>query len=321
MREAFCLGYDFSKEQAKADFDFNALPGSPGLDLDGFCFEIIEEDPQHFLEAVGKLKDHICEGDVYQANLCRKYFIRCNQGLDDSAYQKLASEIYSRLKHSNPAPYAAHMSTKRYEIISCSPELFLKIEKLSSGEFKLSTSPIKGTVSSGQEKELTLSEKEQAEHIMIVDLMRNDLGRICKTGSIKVEEQMAVHKFTELSHLVSTITGILDKNYIDGKPDLDKIFAEIFPGGSITGAPKHRAMQIISELEKQPRGLYTGIMGYYDDEKGFGEFSILIRTLVIDKEKKEISLGVGAGITAMSDPEYELNETRLKAKKILEIFA
>lgn len=319
MREAFCLGYDSSRHPAEAGFDFNALPGSPGLDLDGFCFEIIEENPQHFLEAVEKLKEHITEGDVYQANLCRKYFIRCNKELDDSAYQKLASEIYSRLKHSNPAPYAAHMSTKRYEIISCSPELFLKIEKLSSGEFKLSTSPIKGTVSSGQEKELTLSEKEQAEHIMIVDLMRNDLGRIC--SSIKVEEQMAVHKFTELSHLVSTISGILEDKYTADKPDFDKIFAEIFPGGSITGAPKHRAMQIINQLEKQPRGLYTGIIGYYDDEKGFGEFSILIRTLVIDKEKKEISLGVGAGITAMSDPEYELNETRLKAKKILEIFA
>ncbi len=279
--------------------------------------ELIEPNPIIFTDGIKRIQEYIREGDVYQVNLSRKYIVK--HGCKDlEELGDLAQQIYQRLKLSNPAPYAQLAESDDYIIISSSPECFLRIEKLESGEFKLSTMPIKGTASFGDKPSLC-SSKNQAEHIMIVDLERNDLSRICKPNSVQVEELMQAHRFNNLEHLISTVTGVLrDDLVLNDQPDLNTIFEAMFPSGSITGAPKIRTMEIIEELEPCSRGPYTGVLGYYDLERQFGEYSILIRTVVIDKRSAEISFHVGGGITALSDPLEELEETRLKAAKIIE---
>ncbi len=279
--------------------------------------ELLEPNPIIFTNGIKRIQEYIREGDVYQVNLSRKYIVKHScENLDQ--LRDLAQEIYQRLKLSNPAPYASLSESDDYIIISSSPECFLRIEKLTSGEFQLSTMPIKGTANFGDEPCLR-SSKNQAEHIMIVDLERNDLSRICKPNSVQVEELMQAHRFNNLEHLISTVTGILREDLApNGQPDLTAIFNAMFPSGSITGAPKIRAMEIIEELEPCSRGPYTGVLGYYDSSRNFGEYSILIRTIVIDKRNTEISFHVGGGITALSDPLEELEETRLKAAKLIE---
>ncbi len=279
--------------------------------------ELIEPDPKIFTDGIIKIQNYIREGDVYQVNLSRKYIVKHNCTTLEEL-RAAAKHIHARLKASNPAEYSTLSESDDYIIISSSPECFLRIEKLATNEFKLSTMPIKGTASLGDTTSL-LSSKNQAEHIMIVDLERNDLSRIAKPNTVQVEELMQAHKFNNLEHLISTVTGILrDDLAPDGKPNLTKIFEAMFPSGSISGAPKIRAMQIIEELEPCARGPYTGALGYYDPSKSYGEYSILIRTIVIDKRNSEISFHVGGGITILSDPLEELKETRLKAAKIIE---
>lgn len=281
-------------------------------------FKVQAPDPKQYIQAIKKCQEYIEEGDIYQANIACKYI--CKQ----LEVQSSNFEIYEKLKSLNPAPYMGYMNFKDYEIISSSPECFLSIYPLDyhvelhsprNNSWQISSSPIKGTAKLTELDYLLKSEKERAEHIMILDLIRNDLGRICKPGSIEVPEILASHKFTNLYHLVSTIKGELKWQ---GLPRFDEIFQACFPGGSITGAPKIRALQIIKELEASPRGPYTGTMGYFRFQDG-GKFNILIRTLVNDKINNELSFHVGAGITAESKPEQELQECYLKAEKLLEL--
>jgi|GEM_PF-3514786 len=276
--------------------------------------ELIEPDPRIFTSGVIRVQDYIREGDVYQVNLSRKYLIRHSLSTLDEL-RGLAAHMQERLRSSNPAKYSCAVESDNYIIISSSPECFLRIEKQDES-YKLSTMPIKGTARLGDTTTLR-SIKNQAEHIMIVDLERNDFSRIAKAGTVKVEDLMRAESFNNLEHLVSTVSCELREDLIAaGKPKLGEIFKAIFPSGSITGAPKIRCMEIIRELEPCSRGPYTGVLGYYHE--GYGEYSILIRSIVIDKRNAEISFHVGGGITSLSDPLEELAETRLKAARIIE---
>jgi para-aminobenzoate synthetase component 1 len=208
--------------------------------------------------------------------------------------------------------------------------------RLHAYDWVIESSPIKGTADLTKKNELLISEKEKAEHIMIIDLIRNDLSRISKTGSVKVSEFMEIKKFKNLFHLVSKVSSVLNEDsflkisceHTSSKlrmtnksqnftsiPDLEKIFSATYPGGSITGTPKIRAMEIIKELEGIKRGPYTGSIGYFKFHEG-GEFNIIIRSLVYDKNKQELSFHSGAGITSGSNPEDEFKEIQLKAEKI-----
>lgn len=275
---------------------------------------IEEPDPEEYISQILSCKKYIEEGDIYQANLSRKYLIH----LKEKFNSKIAFEIYQKLKDSNPNPYQAFMNFKDHLIISFSPESFLKISfDNRTRSYKLYISPIKGT--SSKKDFLVNSEKDKAEHIMIVDLERNDLGKISKTGSVKVIEMSKVYEFPNLFHMISTVESELKNDLAFPFLQFEKIFSSCFPCGSITGAPKIRSMEIIKELEGRDRGPFTGSLGYFIFNEG-GEFNVLIRSLIYDKRSEEFSLSVGAGITADSDPYLELEETRLKAKKFLDLF-
>ncbi len=287
-------------------------------------FSITQPDPQAYIQAVKKCQEYIREGDIYQANIAHEFLVS-NPSLQGAAGDPdVASllrtgsaistlNLYKKLCSTNPSPYAGYMNFSDYEIISASPELFLEIKPCG----KILSSPIKGTAKLTELEELISSSKEKAEHIMIVDLLRNDLGNICQTGSVQVANLLYTQKLNNLYHLVSDIKGqlVLDQ----GRISFSKVFQAMCPGGSISGTPKIRALEIIKELESSPRGLYTGTMGYYRFKNG-GRFSILIRSLIHDKKKQNLSFHVGSGITSGSDPEKELQETYLKAEKLLEIF-
>lgn len=274
-------------------------------------FTIIKPDPKLYIQAVKKCQEYIKEGDIYQANIAHEFKVK--------GEELKGEEIYKKLKALNPAPYAGYMNFKDYEIISSSPESFLKFSR-NGEDWQLESSPIKGTAKLNELNSLMESSKERAEHIMIVDLIRNDLGRICKPGSIKADELMSIHKFKNLYHYISTVEGTLsEKEQINSIPKFSSIFKASFPGGSITGTPKIRCMEIIKELESTERGLFTGSMGYFKFKDG-GEFNILIRTIIHNKKTNDWSFHTGSGITAYSDPEKELEETYLKAEKIAEVF-
>lgn len=287
-------------------------PSSATQPLSHSVTQIIPPDPQSYISAIKKCQQYIHEGDIYQANLAHRFIIESNhQHLTAKTQHHL--DLYKRLYSMNSSPYTGYMNFSDYEIISSSPELFLEIKP--SGLVR--SSPIKGTAKLNEFNELLNSDKERAEHIMIVDLIRNDLGQVCETGSVTVEKLLYTQKLSNLYHLVSDITGqlVLDQ----GSINFTKLFTAMCPGGSISGTPKIRALEIIKELESSPRGLYTGTMGYYRFKDG-GKFSMLIRSLIYSKKDNILSFHSGAGITAGSDPEKELEETYLKAEKLLEVF-
>lgn len=283
-------------------------------------FELVIPEECDFIEAVRKAQNYIKEGDIYQVNLAQKFIVKGNYAKENLAATAL--KLYSSLRQLNPSPYMGYMETSKYFLLSSSPESFIKIKKNNNNEFEISSSPIKGTANENQLAELISSTKERAEHIMIVDLIRNDLGKICKTGSINVNKLLEVKHFKELYHLVSEIAGILDAQELikENLPLFSKIFTAISPGGSISGTPKIRALEIINELENSPREAYTGTMGYYRFN-GSGEFNILIRTIIIDKNTGEISFHTGSGITAASVAEKEYEENLLKAKQLIKVFS
>lgn len=254
-----------------------------------------------YISGVRRVQEYIRAGDIYQVNLTQKYSAKVIAG-------SLFS-LYDRLRLVTPAPMSAYMSLNFREVLSSSPETFLKI----NGR-RIETLPIKGTRprfsdrvrDEASARELLESEKERAELVMITDLERNDLGQICVYGSVKVEEMLQLEKLEHVYHLVSKVSGEL-------RDDVDhwQAIEECFPGGSITGAPKKRAMEIIDELEVEARGLYTGAVGYI----GFNQVSqlnIVIRTLV--READDLHYHVGAGIVADSDADAEYEETLHKAK-------
>lgn len=263
-----------------------------------------ETTPEHYQNLVARAQAYIAAGDIYQVNLAHRFTAPWPAGAD-------AFPLALRLRAASPAPYAAFMDLGGRQILSSSPESFLKI----SGRH-IRTRPIKGTRprfrdSAADERsaiELMRSEKERAELLMITDLLRNDLGQVCEFGSVRVTDLLKLEPFEQVFHLVSTIEGRLRDNISPVAA-----MAACFPGGSITGAPKKRAMEIIAELEAAPRGLYTGAIGYFG-ANGESQFNIAIRTIVI--QDHTASFQVGAGIVADSKPESEWLETLHKAAGI-----
>lgn len=257
-----------------------------------------------FLESVRKVQEWIVAGDIYQVNVTQAFSAEVSG--DGSLYG-----LYEVLREASPAPMAAWMELDGKEVLSTSPELFLKI----SGN-GVETCPIKGTRPRFDDTdedrrsavELQTSPKEVAELVMITDLLRNDLGRVCEFGSVEVTQMLQLESLAQVHHLVSTVTGTLCE-----KEDALGALASGFPGGSITGAPKKRAMEIISELESKPRGIYCGALGWLGFN-GESQFNIAIRTLV--REGGELRYHVGAGIVADSIPEEEYEETEQKAAGI-----
>ncbi|MBX7158494.1 MAG: aminodeoxychorismate synthase component I [Verrucomicrobiae bacterium] len=257
-----------------------------------------------YVEKVQKLQNYIEVGDIYQANLTRQITGR---------FEGSTRALFSQIKRFSPAPFSAYLELPSRTILSASPELFLRF----SGR-RVITCPIKGTrprfrdAMADQQSafDLIRSEKELAELIMITDLERNDLGKICDYGSVEVQELVAKRSFSHVHHLMSVIQGWL-------RPEISQVEALVscFPGGSITGAPKKRAMEIIRELEGQPRGLYTGAIGYFGFN-GESQFNIAIRTLEICDNT--FSFGVGSGITIDSEPQKEFEETQHKAAGLLQ---
>ncbi|SHH13839.1 aminodeoxychorismate synthase component I [Clostridium grantii] len=256
-----------------------------------------------YITCLKKVKNYIEEGDVYQVNLTQRFQCHINE---------TSFDIYKRLRKINPAPFASYFDFKEGQIVSSSPERFIKIQ-----DKVIETRPIKGTIPRGKTQEednknkeiLLNSEKDKAELLMIVDLERNDLGKICKTGTVKVTELFHLEKYATVYHLVSTIKGEIKDEY-----DVVDCLKATFPGGSITGAPKIRAMEIIDEIEPNTRNIYTGSIGYIGFN-GDVDLNIVIRTIVCKGNKA--SFGVGGGIVWDSDSELEYEESLHKAKALI----
>lgn len=257
-----------------------------------------------FLDWVRQAKHSIQEGDIYQANL--------SQGFDIEL--PLAPEaIYENLKRVNPGAFFGYLDAGDFQILSGSPERLLRLR-----DKTLDTRPIAGTRPRGSDhekdramsRELLLSPKERAEHIMLVDLERNDLGRVCEFGSVAVNELMELEDYSHVKHIVSNIEGKLSP-----ESDAWEALRAFFPGGTITGTPKIRCVEIIDKLERVPRGPYTGSLGYFSFT-GHMDFNIIIRSLAICRQKARLQ--VGAGIVADSVPEKEFHETLHKAKAVFE---
>jgi anthranilate synthase component 1 len=273
--------------------------------------ELREDAPQRFLDGVRRVQAYIAAGDVYQVNLSRGWqaeLARAPAGEDSS----IAADLYRALRVANPAPFAASVRFGRNAVLSSSPERLFSVR---AGE--ISTRPIAGTrprshmpgADPGEKAGLAAHPKERAEHVMLIDLERNDLGRVCVAGSVRVDEFMVLESYEHVHHIVSNVRGRLLPGMTPGR-----ILRAVFPGGTITGCPKVRCMQIIAELEAEPRGAYTGSLGYLNRD-GSGDFNILIRTMTLEGHR--VSLRAGAGIVADSDPERELAETRAKARGLL----
>ena len=261
-------------------------------------------EKEEYKKAVDDMIHYIIEGDIYITNMTQQLTIESS---------KAPLDVFYDLRKNNPSPFGGYMDYGDFQIVCASPERFLKMKK-----GHVNTRPIKGTRKRGatseedllMRTELENSEKDKSELLMIVDLERNDLNRVCRPGSVKVTELFTVEKYATVFHLVSDIEGDLEegKNFVD-------LLEAAFPGGSITGAPKYRAMEIIDELEHGKRNLYTGSIGYLTLD-GDCDFNIVIRT-ALHKDGKYF-LGAGGGITAESDLEFEYEETLQKAKAILE---
>jgi anthranilate synthase component I len=268
-------------------------------------FQVEEEDPERFIAAVRRALDYIAAGDVYQANLSRGWRGRSTAAVDPAA-------LYRALRSANPSPFAALLSDGEFAVISSSPERLVSVH----GGI-VSTRPIAGTRPRGASPErdaaliesLLNNEKERAEHVMLIDLERNDLGRVCVGGSVRVDEYMTVESYAHVHHIVSNVSGLK----LDAVSPV-QILRAMFPGGTITGCPKVRCMEIIAELEGVGRGAYTGAIGYVNRD-GSCDFNILIRT--ITRLGRALGFRAGAGIVADSNPTHELAETRAKAEGLL----
>ncbi len=260
-------------------------------------------DEESFARAVERAKRYIREGEIFQANLAQRFSF---------PLQEKPEAVYAALRRINPSPFFGVLDAGEFQIVSGSPERLLKLEGAS-----LETRPIAGTRRRGADAredarlgaELLLSEKERAEHVMLVDLERNDLGRVAEYGSVAVDELMALEDYSHVKHIVSNVRGTLRRGL-----DAVDAFKAFFPGGTITGAPNIRCMQVIEELEPVARGPYTGSLGYFSFT-GNMDFNILIRSLVI--RDKKAALHVGAGIVADSEPRREYHETLYKAEAVL----
>ena len=266
---------------------------------------IMEDDPDIYINHITRTKQYIRDGDIFQANLSRKWTVEYRDECDPIA-------LFHSLSRSNPAQFAALIKYRDQYIISSSPERLISVKNGIA-----QSRPIAGTHPRGHtaredaelSRNLLAHPKEQAEHVMLIDLVRNDLGRFCEAGSIQVTEKMVLESYEHVHHIVSNIRGRIS----NGKTVADVVHA-VFPGGTITGCPKVRCMEIISELEQTARGPYTGSLGYISRD-GQMDLNILIRTLLYDSSR--VSFRAGGGIVHDSVPQRELMETRHKAQGLL----
>ena len=269
--------------------------------------KLSQENEDKFICGVNACLDYIVAGDVFQVNLSRQWQYKLTKEIDSAV-------IYHALKKTNPAPFSALVQYENFSILSSSPERLLSVQ-----DGVLQTRPIAGTHPRGegsedetQKEDLINHPKEIAEHVMLLDLERNDMGRVCEYGSVFVNEVMTLETYPYVHHIVSNIKGKLKEGL-----SIKDIVKALFPGGTITGCPKVRCMQIISELEQMPRGAYTGSIGYLSQD-GKMDFNILIRSFVYTDKK--LTFRAGAGIVYDSIPERELAETKHKAAGLIKVF-
>ena len=265
---------------------------------------IHEDPPGEFLDGVRRVHEYLGAGDVFQVNLSRCWRAEFSQPPDPAA-------LYARLRESNPAPFAGLLAQPGWALASSSPERLVSVRGRT-----VETRPIAGTRprlpgddEAARIRDLVGNAKERAEHVMLIDLERNDLGRVCVPGSVRVDELMTVESYTHVHHIVSNVSGQLRDGVSPGQ-----VIAAVFPGGTITGCPKVRCMQIIAELEREGRGPYTGALGYLNRD-GDMDLNILIRSAWV--AGREVQLRAGAGLVFDSVAEAELEETRAKARGLL----
>ena len=265
---------------------------------------------EEYISIIQKLREHIIEGDCYEINFCMEFYA------EDVKIDPI--EIYKKLNKLSPMPFSALHKVENNYLICASPERFIKKE----GN-QLISQPIKGTIRKGVtneeneilKKKLVESEKERAENLMIVDLVRNDLAKSSKPGSVKVEELFGVYDFSNVNQMISTVTSEKNK----GASTLDSIL-NAFPMGSMTGAPKHKVMQLTEEYERTKRGLYAGSVGCFD-KNGDYDFNVVIRSIAYNSETGYLSFQVGGAITYDSVPEQEYEECLLKASAIIKVLS
>jgi para-aminobenzoate synthetase component 1 len=264
-----------------------------------------------YLSILEKIKQHILRGDCYEINFCQEFYAE-NAVIDPLA-------VYRELTAISPNPFACYYRLNNKYLLCASPERYLQ----KKGN-RIISQPIKGTFSRNPQnpgadqilkQSLAASEKDKSENVMVVDLVRNDLSRICTEGSVQVEELFGIYSFPQVHQMISTISGIVKEGI-----DLTDIIKASFPMGSMTGAPKRKVMELIEAFEKTKRGIYSGAVGYISPEKDF-DFNVVIRSILYNESSRYLGYLVGGGITFYSDPEQEYAECLLKAtaiKKVLE---
>lgn len=290
----------------EAEDDFKAICGMIITDEETTTTPLeIRQRISHesYLEKTGQMLAHIQRGDIYEANFCMEFYA------EDAVINPTAT--YKKLNEISQPPFAVYFKNHKQYLLSASPERYLHKEGS-----KIISQPIKGTARRSADEEedyaiiqqLAANEKERSENIMIVDLVRNDLSRTAAKGSVTVEELCSVHTFRQVHHLISTVVSEIGANVTPVG-----VIRNSFPMGSMTGAPKISAMQIIEKLEETRRGLYSGAFGYFTPEGDF-DFNVVIRSILYNQEEKYVSFSVGSAITAKADPQQEYEECLLKAK-------
>ncbi len=265
---------------------------------------------EDYVKNVNLLKRHIQLGDIYEINYCQEYFA------ENAKINPI--DLYIKLNQKSPTPFSCFVKHANKYLISASPERFIQKKGV-----KINSQPIKGTIKRGENKkededlkiELLNDSKERSENIMIVDLVRNDLSKISKRNTVKVDELCGIYSFPQVHQMISTVSAELKENI-----DFDDVINATFPMGSMTGAPKIRAMELIEKFEKTKRGLYSGMVGYIDDNGDF-DFNVVIRSILYNKENNYLSFIVGGAITSKSNPEKEYEECMLKSKAMLEVLS
>ncbi|MBC7641719.1 MAG: anthranilate synthase component I family protein [Flavobacterium sp.] len=297
-------------DEVEEDFEAICVQGS-ALSNESEILKIEQRiSKESYLERATKILKHIHQGDIYEANFCMEFFA------ENATINPL--EKFIKLNEISQPPFAVFFKNNKHFLLSASPERYLRKE----GEVLISQ-PIKGTTKrfldpiedENSRNQLALDPKERAENIMITDLVRNDLSRTAQKGSVEVAELCAIYSFMQVHQMISTITSKLDSQY-----SAVDVIKTTFPMGSMTGAPKISAMNIIEELEETKRGLYSGAVGYFTPDGDF-DFNVVIRSILYNEEEKYVSFSVGSAITAQSVPEKEYEECLLKAKAMLEVLS
>ena len=296
------IGHEAWLDRMASDLD--AAHRMPALPEWQAPVQLEEDEPLRFTDGVAHVLDYLAAGDVFQVNLSRGWQARFDGSLDPAA-------LHTRLRAANPAPFAGLFAGGSWAVVSSSPERLVSVR----GDV-VETRPIAGTRprfagddDAARIRELVGHPKERAEHVMLIDLERNDLGRVCTPGSVEVDELMTVESYAHVHHIVSNVRGRLRSDATPGA-----VIRAVFPGGTITGCPKVRCMQIIAELEGAGRGAYTGAFGWLNRD-GDLDLNILIRSAEVEANK--LRFRTGAGIVIDSDPQRELDETRAKARGML----